>query len=357
MPRTELKQAIEECANRIKGDFAKYFLSEDDLPWKNWLDLPANSGRINEIVAKLLLDNKVRVGIKARALMVMYCPDRSVLPIYLEEGATERGCSRIIAISELPAELRPLLAEMIRAFLPVLWREGDSAGWIPETRNNYNQTVMGLMEYLPEEEALDLFNYWEPKDIVLNQHRTVSGYNPFFTLLIRSKLPYIIKRADEIMRAEISAECKEEELKDRYEGVAKCYGEIIASCPSYRTGKAPEIMASQVEFLLGIPEPRLTEALRHVGNNLGSFFVNLRDEGDAETKLKLARTILTTFGDEVSVSHFGNIEEIDRIVAGLKEAGEPVAEALLAARASGAKEREKFDLEWETTIEALKALY
>lgn len=240
-------------------------LTRNDKVWKSWLDLKNQEWR--DLVA--LIRSDVRDEFKMQAIAILLVPHRSCLPFeWRDDSSLEnllflRGHEDLIKVSDLPEKLQTFTAELVlRCALEVMreWQHNDRVYCSLAYYNNY---VIDFLKILPEDDPMaeNLFGVYQLNDpVVFMNMDDASGYNPLYPILNES-VPekwkrQAIAKMHEIILAEVSGQSSP---RAEHEEALRCYlSEVTLALygKDHTVHYSTELFASQIEFVLGLPEIR-----------------------------------------------------------------------------------------------------
>ncbi|MDD5433564.1 MAG: hypothetical protein PHE77_02840, partial [Candidatus Pacebacteria bacterium] len=253
----------------IKKWLKEQLLSEDDKPWKAWVDFERREPR--DLANLLQMD--VKESIKKRAILLLLLPNVDWLPLYWTE---RENVGKFYQDETFLEKLSPTLlnyaAELIIRFCEVIKPlhcdkpksvvEGGRGikvfMQIPDKYHDalyfYNHCILDMLSLLPEAVGERLFALYSLKDISTYYNmEEASGYNPFQILMLRQDLDERWKRkADEAMKKIIFSEVRgETKPRENWEDASTWYGETLG----YAIGReklpySPEFLIDQIGFLI-----------------------------------------------------------------------------------------------------------
>lgn len=227
-----------------------------DKVWKNWVDLKRREFR--DLVG-LIADPSVKKGIKARALVVLYCPDRDHCPVYWpNDGDNSRVMAdRDLDLSGLAPELVKLAIDMtIRYLIGANLRVAKVDKDAKDLVYVFQSCICPLLRVASEtdvDKLLDLFdlNDTEPW---MNMDFS-SGYNPYIRLMYDKEVTLELKRKADAKMREIVLSEAQGKFKPRvdWEDAVKCYSRFLTT-QTYGKEEhySSELYVSQWDFLLDV---------------------------------------------------------------------------------------------------------
>ena len=264
--QTEYKEiAMKNLKTFVEGLRKKFFPSEEDKAWKQWVDYKDRESR--DLIK--LLSSDVRESFKKRALFLLVVPDADFNTLYWKKEIG-KFYHKIDFLKSLSMEFLDYVTELIVEFTIILSPthnpkpKGVIEGGggitvfmsIPDKYHDalyfYNHCILYLMTVLPEEKAekvfplcslIDISTYWNMDE--------ASGYNPFSHLLHMDIDEKWKKMADDRMRKIISDEISgKTNPREDWENALIQYAEIIQMQLYGKIKYSLELFAGQLQFLM-----------------------------------------------------------------------------------------------------------
>jgi len=285
----------EQTANRKEHDMlermkafiesfrTKWFPTDDDKTWKEWVDYKERETR--DLIG--LFGSNVRDGFKRRAIFLLLVPEKELNPIYWTEEVG-KFYSKPEFLKVLNPDLLGYATELIVEFCTMLkpahcdkskyYRSvGDGFNiymTVPDKYHDalcfYNDCILLLLTILPEEQCERIFPLFSLRDIsAYSDLESSSGYEPFRHLLYSKADEKWKKRADNVMRQVIENELAgRAKPRESWENALCRYADIIDS-QSYggSTNYSIDLYADQINFLV---------SNNHYGHKLISSWIIVR---------------------------------------------------------------------------------
>lgn len=244
----------------------KWFPSEDDKIWKQWVDYKRRE--TGDLIK--LLNCDIRDSLKKRAIFLLIVPSSEFNPIYWTEEVG-KFYHKFDFLKTLNPGLLSYVTDLIVEFYGMLmpmhcdkpkhYTEGGggiTVFWsVPDKYHDalyyYNNCILQLLTILPEEQCDRIFSLFSLRDISTYWNmEDASGYNPFQSLLYSDVNEKWKKQADGKMRQiiidELSGKTKP---REEWENALKCYSYIITlQLYGEKIPYSVDLFADQINFLV-----------------------------------------------------------------------------------------------------------
>lgn len=292
----------------------KWFPSEDDKAWKQWVDYKKRETK--DLIE--LLTSDVRDSLKRRVIFLLLVPSAEFNPIYWTEEVG-KFYHKFDFLKTLAPDLLAYTTDLVVEFYTMLkpmhhdkpenfaqGGGGITVFWsVPDKYHdalyNYNNCILQLLTILPEVECerifplfslRDISTYWDLED--------ASGYNPFQSLLYSDVNEKWKKQADAIMRQiiidELSGKTKP---REEWENALKCYAYIITlQLYGEKLPYSVDLFADQIQFL--VSEKNYGEELINCWNVVKIFHI-LSADTYKEIRYKVAKFMVVGNKSEFSI--------------------------------------------------------
>lgn len=262
----EKEQAMKNLKVLIEEMRKKFFPTEEDKAWKQWVDF--KDREIRDLTE--LLSSDVRDSFKKRAIYLLVVPSADFNTLYWKKeiGKFYHG---IDFLKTLTADQLDYVADLIMEFCSVLKPMhcdrpknvvkggGDITVFIsvPDKYHDalyfYNICILHLLTLLPAEKAEKIFPLFSLIDIsTYCSMEDASGYNPFSNLLhIKGIDEKWKKAADAKMRESILREISgETKPREEWEEAIRQYANIVQMMLYSELEYSLELYTSQIQFIM-----------------------------------------------------------------------------------------------------------
>ncbi len=259
------EKAMKNMKTFVEGLRKKFFPSEEDKAWKQWVDF--KDRETQELIE--LLSSDVRDGFKKRGLFLLIVPSSDFNMLYwkqdigkfsnstdfLEVLTTDQLDYVVDLIVEFCSVLRP--AHIGKTKYSVTGGCGMTV-YTPVTEKYhgalyfYNSCILRFLTILPEKKARKVFSLLSLTDISTYWNMDeASGYNPFSNLLHMEIDEKWKKNADARMRAIITNEVTGKTTpREEWEDALAQYADIIQRQLYGEIKYSLELFASQIQFIM-----------------------------------------------------------------------------------------------------------
>lgn len=244
----------------------KWFPSEDDKIWKQWVDYERRETKD----LTNLLNSDIRDSLKKRIIFLLIVPSSEFNPIYWTEEVG-KFYHKFDFLKTLNPDLLSYVTDLIVEFYGMLmpmhfdkpkhYAEGGggiTVFWsVPDKYHDalyyYNNCILQLLTMLPEQQCNRIFPLFSLRDISTYWNiDDASGYNPFQSLLYSDVNEKWKKQADATMRQIIVDELSgKRKPREEWENALKCYTNIITlQLYSEKLPYSVDLFADQIQFLV-----------------------------------------------------------------------------------------------------------
>jgi hypothetical protein len=307
------QDAMEQITAFLGRLRSKWFPSEEDKTWKQWVDFKKRETR--DLVE--LLTSEVRDSFKARALFLLLAPDKKLNSIYWNEELG-RYYRNIEFLKSLSPEMAQYAAALIKHFLSWIEKVGDE-----EYRRAHRELSYGILELLsllPEGEAEALFDIFSFNDFgsPWSSIDDASGYNPLRVLLSHENVDDKWKwKAHSKMQLIIQDEIEGKKApRAEWEHALKCYAYIITVQLHGKLDYGISLFADQILFLISEKHYRF-----HLIPNwhISTILKLLSANKYKEFRRRLVRFVILGNGEKFSVYSSETQEAAEMMLAELGE--------------------------------------
>jgi hypothetical protein len=250
----------------IEGVRGKWFPTDDDKVWKQWVDYKRRETR--DLAG--LLTSDVRDSFKRRAIFLLLVPSAELNSIYWTEGVG-KFYQGLDFLKTLTPDLLGYATDLIIEFYTMLkpmhcerpkqFAQGGRGITIfmsvPDKYHDallfYNNSVLLLLTLLPEKRCEQVFILFSLRDISTYANMDdSSGYNPFQNLLYSKVEERWKRQADATMRQIIRDELEgKTNPREEWEGALQFYASTIElQLYGEKMSYGIDLFADQIQFLV-----------------------------------------------------------------------------------------------------------